>query len=470
MPADPAYLTLTDVLASFRDRSLSPVTYMEHVLNRVAQHNPTVNAFFSTDPDGALTQAREAEERWRAGTPKGRLDGIPFSVKDHILTKGMPSPWGTTAVDLAGPWVQDAPAVSRLKEEGAILIGKTTQPELASLCSGLSGLYGVGRNPWNLERSPGGSSGGAAAALAADMGPLAFGSDGGGSIRIPAAYSGVVGYKPTFGRIPFFPPVGSGAVYGPMTRSARDLPVVMNIVTRPDWMDVLALPYDAADYTAPPAPSLRGKRIALSDWFGYGVATSDGVSSAFRQAARVFAELRAEVVPIEPFFDDDPYDRLAPMVFAGIAGMSAALTGGKTDQLLPELQNVIAKASAITLPEYLGAAAQQTPIMLRVAEALNGFDFLVTPTMPTVAYPAHLAFPEGSKLNRYGYCFDHNPFTWLFNVTLQPAVSLPCGFSEGLPVGLQIVGGRGDDLGCIHAAIAFEDALGLGTLRPPLAV
>ncbi len=159
-----------------------------------------------------------------------------------MLTKDMPSPWGTTAVDLKGPWLADAPAIARLKEEGAIPIGKTTQPELASLCSGLSGLYGTGRNPWDLSKTPGGSSGGAAAALASDMGPLAWGSDGGGSIRNPASYTGVVGYKPTFGRIPLAPPMGQGPTYGPMTRRASDLPAILNVVTRPDWSDILSLP------------------------------------------------------------------------------------------------------------------------------------------------------------------------------------------------------------------------------------
>ncbi len=187
------YLGIVETLDAFRNRTLSPVEYIDHVLGRIERFNGKVNAFFFVDADGARAAAKQSEARWAKGAPLGTLDGLPFSVKDHVLTEGMPSPWGTTAVDLKGPWLADAPAVARLKEEGAILTGKTTQPELASLCSGLSGLYGTGRNPWDLSKTPGGSSGGAAAALASDMGPLAWGSDGGGSIRNPASYSGVVG-------------------------------------------------------------------------------------------------------------------------------------------------------------------------------------------------------------------------------------------------------------------------------------
>ncbi len=463
------YLSLNDMLAGFRARTLSPVDYMEHVLNRIARFNPGVNAFFFTDPDGARAAAKESEARWQKGAPRGSLDGLPFSVKDHVLTKGMPSPWGTTAVDLKGPWLADAPAVARLKEDGAILIGKTTQPELASLCSGLSNLYGIGRNPWDLSKTPGGSSGGAAAALAADMGPLAFGSDGGGSIRNPAAYTGVVGYKPSFGRIPLAPPMGLGPTYGPMTRHASDLPLVLNVVTRPDWQDVYSLPYDGKDYTKAPGTSLKGKRIVMSEWFGYGAPTSAGVSAAFREAARVFTDLGATVEPAGPFFDYDPYDAIAPMVFSGIVGMAAGITGGKIEALIPELQNVIAQASKVTLPEFFAAQGQQMQIMMRMAEAQKDYDYLICPTAPSTAYAADRAFPEGARLNRYGYSFDHNPFTWIFNLTMQPAVSVPCGFAGGLPVGLQIVAPRGDDFGCVAAACAFEKALGLKDMRPPLA-
>ncbi|MEI9889166.1 MAG: amidase family protein [Rhizomicrobium sp.] len=465
---DVEYLGIVETLDAFRNRTLSPVEYLDHVLGRIERFNGKVNAFFFVDAEGARAAAKRSEARWAKGAPMGTLDGLPFSVKDHVLTKGMPSPWGTTAVDLKGPWPVDAPAVARLKEDGAILVGKTTQPELASLCSGLSGLYGTGRNPWDLSKTPGGSSGGAAAALASDMGPLAWGSDGGGSIRNPASYSGVVGYKPSFGRIPLAPPMGQGPTYGPMTRRASDLPAIMNVVTRPDWSDVLSLPYDGKDYAKAAGASLKGKRIAMSEWFGFGTPTAPSVSAVFRDAARCFTDLGATVETVEPFFDYDPYDRLAPMVFAGLTGMAAGITGGKIDALLPELRAVIAKAADITLPEFFGGKMEETQIQLRIAAALKDFDYLITPTMPTTAYDAELPWPADSQANRYGYHFGHNPFTWLFNVTLQPAVSLPCGLSEGMPVGLQIVAPRGDDFGCVAAAIAFEKALGIKDFLPPL--
>ncbi len=465
---DMDYLSVTEMLDAFRAGTLSPVEYMEHVLGRIEKHNPAVNAFFFVDADGARTSARQSEARWRKGEPQGPLDGLPFSVKDHVGTKGMPSPWGTTAVDLKGPWTFDAPAVARLKEDGAILIGKTTQPELASLCSGISGLYGIARNPWDLSKTPGGSSGGAAAALAADMGPLAFGSDGGGSIRNPASYTGVVGYKPSFGRIPLAPPMGQGPTYGPMTRHASDLPLLMNTVARPDWQDVLSLPYDGADYTKALGQNLKGKRIAMSEWLGYGVPTAPDVSAVFRDASRAFTDLGATVEPVGPFFDYDPYDRIAPMVFSGLVGMAAGITGGRIDKLLPELQTIIVNAGKVTLPEFFAAKGEEMQIMMRVAAALKDYDLLITPTMPTTAFGAEQCWPDYVEPNRYGYAFAHNPFTWLFNVTQQPATSVPCGLADGMPVGLQIVAARGDDFGCIAAACAFEKALGIKHFRPPL--
>jgi aspartyl-tRNA(Asn)/glutamyl-tRNA(Gln) amidotransferase subunit A len=462
------FLGVGEILRAYRARELSPVEYLEHVLSRIEERNPAINAFYYVDSETAREKAKESESRWLKGSPAGPLDGIPFSLKDNIATRGMPSPHGLKVKANAAPSEADAPVVARLREAGAIPIGKNTQPELACLTGCISGLYGIGRNPWDTSRTPGGSSGGSAAALAADMAPLTLGGDSGGSIRIPASYTGVVGLKPSFGRVPRSPPAPSTAVQGPMTRRAADLPLIMNAITKPDRRDVYSLPYDGVDYTEACNASLKGKRIAVSEWFGFGLPTAPEVSAAFRGAVEALRKLGAEVRTVEPMFDYDPYEGLAPMIALGFAALAKAATEGAVDSLLPEIQTWASHGDSVTAKEYLAAHAVELAVVVRASEALQDFDFLVTPTVPTVAGAAERAFPEGVTPGRYGHTMDHFPFTWPFNFSGHPAISVPCGFAGKLPVGLQIVANRFDDVGCVAAAIAFEAALGLKSLRPPL--
>ncbi len=459
MANDICFLSATELMQAFRARTLSPVDCAAAVLDRIARVNPAVNAFFYVDEAGVRAAARASEERWMKNAPVGPLDGVPFSVKDHVLTRDMPSVWGIRGPDAAGPWLEDAPIVARLREAGAILLGKTTQPEMAMFCSGVSGRYGFARNPWDLSKTPGGSSAGAAAALAVGMGPIAVGSDAGGSIRIPAAYSGVVGHKPTFGRIPFHPTFGIGPVYGPMTRTVTDIAHVMTVVTRPDWRDIYALPPDGHVYENDLERPVRGLKIAFSDSFGYGLATADDVGGLVRTAIHTLAELGAEITEIPPFFDHNLYDALAPGMLPFLRLMMLHVAGPHVDTLLPELKVVLDRSAGVSLDECARAKAAEMQASFHMASVLKDFDFLVTPTMPTTAYDADRCYPEGAALNALGYTFDLNPFTWPFNTTLQPATSVPCGLTPaGLPAGLQIVGRRGDDAGCLALARAYERA------------
>ncbi|HEX9773446.1 MAG TPA: amidase family protein [Steroidobacteraceae bacterium] len=466
---DPCYLTAAELVAAFRERRLSPVEAAESVLARIQQANLAVQAFFHVDGAGVRSAADASAKRWARGAPIGPLDGVLFSVKDHVLTAGMPSPWGVGGAEPAPPGDVDAPIVARLREAGAILLGKTTQAELAMFASGVNGRYGIARNPWDLTRTPGGSSSGAAAALAAGMGPIAIGSDGGGSIRIPASYTGVVGHKPSFGRVPFFPPFGPGPVYGPLTRSVEDIALVMNVVTRPDWRDIWSLPAQQHDYLTDLGRDVRGLRIAYSESFGYGTPVADDVRIAVRAAVNVLKELGVTFEEIPPFFDHDLYDALADAIFPGLRMMAAAIVGEHTERLMPVVQQVLARAHGASLEKFLAAKAHEAQASLHIASVLKDFDLLVTPTMPTTAYAADRPFPEGVTLNAYGYTFEFNPFTWPFNVTLQPAISVPCGLTPGgLPVGLQIVGPRGADDACIRVAHAYERGRGAGPPWPEL--
>ena len=410
-----AYLSIGEILRAYRGRELSPVEYMDHVLARIEEHNPVINAFYHVDAAGARAQAKESERRWLARSPMGPLDGIPFALKDNIATRGMPSPLGLKVKASAPPAEADAPVVARLREAGAIPIGKNTQPELACLAAGISGLYGIGRNPWDTSKTAGGSSGGSAAALAADMAPLTMGGDSGGSIRIPASYTGVVGLKPSFGRVPRLPPAASAAVQGPMTRRAADLPLVMNAITKPDRRDVYSLPYDHVDYTQVCQASLKGKRIAVSESFGFGLPAVPEVSATFRAAVDTLRKLGAEVCAVEPLFDYDPYEGLAPMVALGFSELAAAATDGAVETLLPEIQNWASRGKSVTAKEYMAAHAVELAVVVRISQALEDFDYIVTPTVPTLPGAAERGFPEGVPLNRFGHTMSHFPFTWPFN-------------------------------------------------------
>ena len=268
--SDLCALTATELLDAYRKRTLSPVEAAEAVLARIKKLNPAFNAF-NLVSDKALDEARASEARWLAGAPQGLLDGVPVSIKDIILTRGWPTLRGSKTVDPAGPWNDDAPATARLREHGAVILGKTTTPEFGWKGVTDSPLTGITRNPWNKDKTPGGSSGGAAAAVASGMGPLAVGTDGGGSIRIPCSFTGLFGIKASFGRVPAWPlsPFGTVAHVGPMTRSVADAALMLNVIALPDARDWHALPYEPRDWRGGLEQGVADLRIAYSPDLGY---------------------------------------------------------------------------------------------------------------------------------------------------------------------------------------------------------
>ncbi|MGE5200517.1 MAG: amidase family protein, partial [Acidobacteriota bacterium] len=271
--ADPelSFLSATQLIADFRKKSLSPVEVTAAILRRMERLEPKLNAFVLQDPEGALKAARASEARWQKGEPLGLLDGVPATIKDLFLTRGWPTLRGSTTVKRDQSWDEDAPPVARLRETGAIFLGKTTMPEFGWKALGDSPLTGITRNPWNLERTPGGSSSGAAAALAAGLGPLALGTDGGGSIRIPCHFTGIPGLKPTFGRVPAYPPSPFGmlAHTGPMARTVQDCALLLNVLAGADLRDPYMLPRDGIDYRKGLEDGVKGLRIAFSPALGY---------------------------------------------------------------------------------------------------------------------------------------------------------------------------------------------------------
>jgi aspartyl-tRNA(Asn)/glutamyl-tRNA(Gln) amidotransferase subunit A len=304
MTTDLCALSATELVDAYRKRELSPLDVAKAVSRRIEDLNPVLNAFNLVN-DKLEAEARESEARWMRGAPRGLLDGVPVTVKDILLTKGWPTLRGSKTVDPKGPWNDDAPVVARLREHGALLLGKTTTPEFGWKGVTDGPLTGITRNPWNPAKTPGGSSGGAAAALAAGMGPLGLGTDGGGSIRIPCSFTGTFGLKPTFGRVPAWPlsPFGTVAHVGPMARSVTDAALMLNVLSLPDARDWHALAYDARDYRTGLDHGVKGLRIAYSDDLGY-AAVDEEVKELVRKAVRVFEDLGAKVEEKHPGFEN----------------------------------------------------------------------------------------------------------------------------------------------------------------------
>ena len=298
-------LSATDLIRAYARKQLSPVEVTQAVLDRIERLNPVLNAFCLLDSDASLKAAKQSEKRWAKGAPQGLLDGVPVSIKDLLLTRGWPTLRGSKTVDPKGPWNDDAPAVARLREHGAVLLGKTTTPEFGWKGVTDSPLTGITRNPWNPKLTPGGSSGGGAAAVAAGMGPLTVGTDGGGSIRIPCAFTGLFGLKPSFGRVPAWPlsPMGTVAHVGPMTRTVADAALMMNVLSLPDMRDWHGLPHDGRDYRIGLDDGVKGLRIAYSADLGYARVDAE-IAAIVKKAVARFKDLGAHVEAKDPGFED----------------------------------------------------------------------------------------------------------------------------------------------------------------------
>ncbi|MBK5102735.1 MAG: amidase, partial [Burkholderiales bacterium] len=306
MSAELAYTSATELVQRYRAKQLSPVEVTQAVLARIGELNPKLNAYCRVDEAGALAAARASEARWMKSAPLGPVDGVPASIKDLILTRDWPTLRGSKTVDPAGPWLEDGPATARLRENGAVLLGKTCTPEFGWKGVTDSALTGVTRNPWNLERTPGGSSGGASAQVAAGMGQLAVGTDGGGSIRIPCSFAGISGIKAGFGRVPAWPlsPFGTVAHVGPMARSVADCALMLNVLSQPDARDWTALPYANIDWTQGLDAGVKGLRIAYSPRLGYVKHVDAEVEARVADAVKVLSGLGAQVEEVDPGFAD----------------------------------------------------------------------------------------------------------------------------------------------------------------------
>ncbi len=458
-------LTIKDLVAGYRAKTLSPYEYWLAVEARIEAFEPHVAALYAYDPQGAREQAKASTERWLRDEPLGPLDGIPVSLKELIATKGQPVPLGTAAVELL-PAEEDAPIAARMKEDGAVIFAKTTCPDYGMLSSGLSSFHPLSRNPWDLTQNPGGSSAGAAAAGAASYGPLHIGTDIGGSVRLPAGWTGLFGFKPSHGRIPV-DPYYVGRCAGPMTRCVDDAAFSMATLSRPDWRDGTSLPpndFDWMDHDI----DVRGMKIGVMLDAGCGLAVEIEIRDAVLAAAKRFEDAGATVFEVEPVLTRQMLDGLDNFWRAKFWGDIRNLTAERRAKILPYIYQWAEKGADVSGVEAVQGFGQTIEMRKTCGRLFTTVDAVLSPTNPIVSYPADWASPTNDPEKP----FEHIAFTVPWNMSEQPAASINCGFSKtGMPIGLQIVGPRFDDMRVLKLSKLFETWTGgvRNWPKPPLA-
>ena len=468
---DLCFTPATELARAIQRKDLSPVEITQAILERIQTLNPEINAYLAVDTAGALKAAQTAEDALTRGEALGPLGGLPVSIKDLEPTAGLPYTAGCKLyVDRVAE--QDGIISERVRAAGGVILGKTNTPHVGhrDMCDNLLGPHC--RNPWKADRTPGGSSGGAAAAVAAGMGPLAHGSDGAGSIRIPAALCGVFGFKPSFGRVPYWPNADIWAARshnGPLTRTVADAALFMKAVAGPDPRDPTTINAPPDDYLAalPQAvDAIKGLRVAWSVDFGY-AAVDPAVRSLTTRAAERFSGLGCTVEAVDPDWDD-PREPAAIAWYVSMAARLGELYDQHPDAFEPSLAEMIEAGRSISGERHGRASVERTTFYQQVHHFFTDYDLLLTPQMPVAAWPVEQGPTEIDNIPTPSI-FDRLSFTFPFNMTGQPAATLPCGFTEeGLPVALQVVGPWHADTLVLQASAAFEQVMPWAQHRPAL--
>jgi len=464
---DLCYTPAVELAALIRSRRLSPVELTRAVLDRIERLNPRLNAYCTLTADAALQRAREAEDAVAKGRPLGPLHGLPFSIKDLTLTRGVRTMSGSFIFERRVPDA-DAPFVARLHAAGGIFLGKTTTPEFGWKGLGDSPVTGITRNPWNTEMTTGGSSAGAGAAAAAGLGALHQGSDGAGSIRIPSAFCGVFGLKPSYGRVPQWPVSNNDQTThnGPMTRAVADAALMLSVTAGPDERDRTSLEGAPEDYMGQLQRGVKGLRVAWSADLG-GLTVDPEVAEVARRAARAFEELGAIVEEVKPGFADSN-QMIRCMWAAHEAGNYGQYLAEWRDRMDPGLVACIEDGLRYSMVDYIQMKGRKIAFWDSVRPLFETHSLLLTPSLSVAAFPVGRLNPAHWSQHAWDW-LPWASFTYPFNFTGQPAASVPAGFTPaGLPVGLQIVGRRFADLTVLQASAAFEQARPWAARRPPV--
>ena len=453
---DLANLSAVELARGFAAGEYTPLQALEAVHARIGAWEPVVNALWHRDDDAAMRQADAAGERWRAGRPLSPLDGVPVTIKENITTAGVETPLGSAASVLT-PAPRDAPAAVRLREAGAVLVAKTTMPDFGMLTSGVSTRHGTTRSPWNPEWNPGGSSSGGAAATVAGYAPINIGTDIGGSVRLPAAFTGVVGHKPSFGRVPVSPPYYA-RVAGPLTRTVADAARAMAILSRPDDADYMSLPPQDLDWDDLEM-HVPGTRIALALDAGAGMAVDDEVAGAVRAAAETLEDAGAHIEPIGPLITDAMLAGLDRFWRMRSLRDLRALPPENQERMLPYLRDWMQAAADRTGMELFGDFSQMEAISIAARDAIDGFDYILSPVAPVATFSADLPSPSADPARG----LEHIAFTVTFSISGHPAIGVPwTTAADGRPIGIQLVGRRFADVPVLALGAACE------RLRPEL--
>ncbi|MBI1398256.1 MAG: amidase [Betaproteobacteria bacterium] len=455
----------TELVRMIRDRTLSPVELMDAVIARAESLEPRLNAICTPTFETARAQAREAEAAVMRGEPLGALHGIPTTVKDVAFTKGVRTMAGSRIFESRIPDVDNV-HVERMRDAGTISLGKTTVSEFGWKGNGDSPVTGITHNPWKRGTNAGGSSAGAAACTAAGIGPIHQGSDGAGSVRMPAAFCGVFGLKPSFGRIPYWPMPNNGLIshVGTLSRTVGDGALMLQALAGPDDRDVTSLEATPEDYVGRLGEGIEGLRVAYSPDLGY-LRVDPEVATLVHAAASAFEDLGCHVEEVNPGWGD-PIAMEHCLFSATFAGMLGHLLDEWGSRMDPGLVALVEHGLGYSAADFCRAQGERHAYYDRVHAFFERYDLLLTPSLSVVAFDATRLIPEH---------WEQHPWDWLrwagfsypFNLTWLPAATCPCGFTgEGLPVGLQIVAGRFRDLRVLQAAHAFEQARPWAHARP----
>ena len=468
MSAELAFMSAVDLAQNIREKKVSSLEATENFFERIDLLDPQLHSYLTLCQAQALADARAADEAVQKGGELGPLHGVPISIKDLELTKGVRTTMGSAVFRDRVPDM-DSIVVERVKASGAIMLGKTNTPEFGQSGTTENELGEPCRNPWNTERTPGGSSGGAAAAVAAGLCTVSMGTDGGGSIRIPASFSGVYGIKPTQGRVPRYGGYGRPAANhfsqsGPITRTVADSALLLQVVAGPDTRDVTSLRTPAPDFSATLGAGVKGMKLAWSGDYGF-AAVDPEVGAITKKAALLFGEMGATVEDSKLKLED-PFDAFWD-IFATAAFTSYGhLLAERRDEFSDYGLKSILHGESRTGADMSRSIYEIDRLGRRMEEFFDNFDLLLTPTMAVPAFPIEQrpSVIAGREVEPF---WGFLPFTYLINITGQTAASVPCGYSaDGMPIGLHIIGPRGSEAKVLQASAAFEQAQPWSGERP----
>jgi aspartyl-tRNA(Asn)/glutamyl-tRNA(Gln) amidotransferase subunit A len=453
--AELCLMSAIEMARAVRTGAVSVQVLVDAVLGRIERLNPRLNAYCTPMADEARAAALQADAALAAGIEIGPLHGVPVSVKDNLYVKGSRTTFGSKLQE-NDVTREDCPLVERLRQAGAIIIGRTNSPDFGWKGVTDNRVFGVTRNPWNTDLTPGGSSGGGSAAVAAGLGPIGIGTDGGGSLRIPAAFCGLVGHKPSYGRVPTWPGVSVGSLrhIGGMTRTVEDSALLLDVISGPDDRDAECLPASEVSFVSEIERGVEGIRVAWSPDLGYATVDPE-VAQLCEQSALRLAEAGAIVERVDLDWAD-PYDSWRVFFYGAAAARLGQIVDEQGHLLDPGLRACVEDAVQLTGLDYSDALTRRNEFWHQVRLVYQSFDLLVTPTLPVPPFAVGQNNADAFPGQNFGE-LQWVQFTYPFNLTGQPACSVPAGGTEsGLPVGLQIIGRRFDDALVLRAARAFE--------------